>query len=258
MPELLSSIAELAWPVAVVIGLVLFARPLAGLLHSGRDRDEVTFEIGGQRLTLGKLRQQQNELMLDLQRQVEELRTQLAQERAARAAGRPAPPQPEEPEDAEENEAEEDERPGPPDPAGPPARIRPRKARERRAPNRSVLWVDDQPENNALLIEQLTTSGAHVDIATSTTEGLALASRRDYGAVITDLGRTENGGFRPDAGLDLVRQLRAAGDPAPTIVYSSERSAATRGPDVTAAGAQEITASGGEVLGFLRRLGVLG
>jgi hypothetical protein len=69
VPELLSSIADLAWPAVVLLGLVLFARPLAGLLRSGSDREEVTIEVGGQRVTLGKFRQQQNEVALDLQRQ---------------------------------------------------------------------------------------------------------------------------------------------------------------------------------------------
>ena len=61
MPELLSSIAQLAWPAVVLLGLVLFARPLARLLRSGSEREEVTIELGGQRVTLGKFREQQNE-----------------------------------------------------------------------------------------------------------------------------------------------------------------------------------------------------
>ena len=46
VPELLSSIADLAWPVVVLLGLVLFARPLAGLLRSGSEREDVTIEVG--------------------------------------------------------------------------------------------------------------------------------------------------------------------------------------------------------------------
>ena len=78
MPELLSSIADLAWPAVVLLGLVLFARPLAGLLRSGSEREEVTIEVGGQRVTLGKFRQQQNEVALDLRRQLDDLRRQVA------------------------------------------------------------------------------------------------------------------------------------------------------------------------------------
>ena len=78
MPELLSSIADLAWPAVVLLGLVLFARPLAGMLRSGSEREEVTIEVGGQRVTLGKFRQQQNEVALDLRRQLDDLRRQVA------------------------------------------------------------------------------------------------------------------------------------------------------------------------------------
>ena len=149
MPELLSSIAQLAWPAVVLLGLVLFARPLARLLRSGSEREEVTIELGGQRVTLGKFREQQNEVVVDLRRQIDDLRRQVA-------GGPPTPPP------------------------------------ERRAA--AVLWVDDRPENNALLIDQLMTDGVQVDVARTTEEGLALASRRGYGAVITDMGRWRTGG----------------------------------------------------------------
>ena len=56
MPELLTAFATLAWPVIVLIVVLVFARPLAALIRSARDRDDVTFEIGGQRISFGKLR----------------------------------------------------------------------------------------------------------------------------------------------------------------------------------------------------------
>ena len=75
---------------------------------------------------------------------------------------------------------------------------------ERRAA--AVLWVDDRPENNALLIDQLMTDGVQVDVARTTEEGLALASRRGYGAVITDMGRWEDGRYHTVAGVDFARR----------------------------------------------------
>src|SRR6185503_8260806 len=111
---------QLAWPAVVLLGLVLFARPLARLLRSGSEREEVTIELGGQRVTLGKFREQQNEVVVDLRRQIDDLRRQVA-------GGPPTPPP------------------------------------ERRAA--AVLWVDDRPENNALLIDQLMTDGVQVDVA---------------------------------------------------------------------------------------------
>ena len=212
VPELLSSIADLAWPAVVLLGLVLFARPLAGLLRSGSEREEVTIEVGGQRVTLGKFREQQNEVVLDLRRQLDDLRRQVAG--------------------------------GPPDP---PPEQRPA----------AVLWVDDRPENNALLIDQLMTGGVRVDTARTTAEGLALASRRDYGAVISDMGRREDGSYRTTAGLDLARALRAAGDDTPLLMFTSSRAVREHGSEARAAGAQAVTSSAVDLIAFLRENGVL-
>ncbi len=212
MPDLLSSIADLAWPAVVLLGLVLFARPLAGLLRSGSEREEVTIEVGGQRVTLGKFREQQNEVVLDLRRQLDDLRRQVAG--------------------------------GPPDP---PPEQRPA----------AVLWVDDRPENNALLIDQLMTGGVRVDTARTTAEGLALASRRDYGAVISDMGRREDGSYRTTAGLDLARALRAAGDDTPLLMFTSSRAVREHGNEARAAGAQAVTSSAVDLIAFLRENGVL-
>jgi len=211
MPELLSSIAELAWPAVVLLGLVLFARPLARLLRSGSERVEVTIELGGQRVTLGKFREQQNEVVVDLRRQIDDLRRQVA-------GGPPTPPP------------------------------------ERRAA--AVLWVDDRPENNALLIDQLMTDGVQVDVARTTEEGLALASRRGYGAVITDMGRWEDGRYHTMAGVDFARRLRASGDSTPLLVFTSGRATREHGDEARAAGAEAVTSSGVDLIGFLRRHGV--
>lgn len=211
-PAFISSFAQILWPVAVLVGLFIFARPLAGLIRSGSDREDVTIELGGQRVTFGKFREQQNEATLDLRRQLDELQRQVK--------GAPEP------------------------------QVRPD------AP-RSVLWVDDQPENNALFIDQLQTDGVTVDLALATAEGMERLGRRTYGAVITDMGRSEGGEHRPDAGLDLVRRLRATGDTTPVLVYTSPRAVRDRGEDAREAGAQDITASGTGLLAFLRSAGVV-
>jgi hypothetical protein len=120
-------------------------------------------EVGGQRVKLGKFREQQNEVVLDLRRQLDDLRRQVT-------GGLPDRP------------------------------------REKRPA--AVLWVDDRPENNALFIDQLMTAGVRVDTARTTAEGLVLASGHDYGAVISDMGRQEDGSYRTTAGLDLARAHR--------------------------------------------------
>jgi CheY-like chemotaxis protein len=211
MPELLSAIAALAWPAVVLFGLVLFARPLTRLLRSGSEREEVTIELGGQKVTLGKFRTQQNEAVLDLRRQIDDLRRQLA--------GAPTDP-----------------------------------PRERRPA--AVLWVDDRPENNALLIDQLETDGVRVDVAHSSAEGLTLIGRREYGAVISDMGRWEGGRHRGTAGIELARELRKSGDTTPLLMFTSDRSIREHGQEALAAGAEGVTSSGVDLLAFLRRHGV--
>ena len=211
-PALISSVAQILWPLAVLVGLFVFARPLAGLIRSGSDREDVTIELGGQRVTFGKFREQQNEATLDLRRQLDELQRQVK--------GAPEP------------------------------EVRPD------AP-RSVLWVDDQPENNALFIDQLQTDGVTVDLARATSEGMERLGRRTYGAVVTDMGRAEGGEHRPDAGLDLVRRVRATGDTTPVLVFTSPRAVRVRGQDAREAGAQDITSSGTGLLAFLRSAGVV-
>jgi CheY-like chemotaxis protein len=121
----------------------------------------------------------------------------------------------------------------------------------------AVLWVDDRPENNALFIDQLMTAGVRVDTAWTTAEGLALASGRDYGAVISDMGRREDGSYRTTAGLDLARALRANGDDTPLLMFTSGRANREHGAEARAAGAQAVTSSGVDLMAFLREHGVL-
>jgi len=103
-----------------------------------------------------------------------------------------------------------------------------------------VLWVDDNPSNNTALVDALERVRVHVDLAGSTEEGLALAADRDYGVVVTDLGRREGGKYDPDAGLHLLHELRAAGHDVPVFVYSSARAQA-REAEAKAAGAALFT-----------------
>ena len=121
----------------------------------------------------------------------------------------------------------------------------------------AVLWVDGRPENNALFIDQLMTAGVRVDTARTTAEGLALASGRDYGAVISDMGRREDGSYRTTAGLDLARALRANGDDTPLLMFTSGRANREHGAEARAAGAQAVTSSGVDLMAFVREHGVL-
>ena len=105
----------------------------------------------------------------------------------------------------------------------------------------AVLWVDDRPENNALFIDQLMTAGVRVDTARTTAEGLALASRRDYGAVISDMGRWEDGSYRTTAGLDLARRSARRQLHTPAL-FTSGRATREHGDEARAR--RRLTSSG--------------
>jgi CheY-like chemotaxis protein len=119
----------------------------------------------------------------------------------------------------------------------------------------TVLWVDDKPEANALEIAKLRDDGVEVLQARSTAEAMdVLTLRRGVQVVITDLGRVEDGEYRPHAGLTLLRQLREAGFEQPVLVYTSARGVERDREDAVAAGAQRVTASPTELFAALREL----
>jgi CheY-like chemotaxis protein len=119
----------------------------------------------------------------------------------------------------------------------------------------TVLWVDDHPEGNALEIAKLRDDGVEVLQARSTSEAMdVLTLRRGVQVVITDVGRSEGGEYRPHAGMALLRQLPEAGFELPALVYTSPRGVARDREDALAAGAARVTASPTELFAALREL----
>lgn len=117
-----------------------------------------------------------------------------------------------------------------------------------------ILWADDQPENNAFLIKSFEDRGAEIVEATSTDEALSVlaSNRAGFDVVISDMGRTERGTFRPFAGVELVRGVREAGLDVPVVVYASSDAVARGGEAALEAGAAAITASPTELLTLVR------
>lgn len=123
----------------------------------------------------------------------------------------------------------------------------------RRAPAQRVLWVDDNPENNALLVDQLERMGVTVEAVKSTDE----ATRRfdggaRYAAVVSDMGRIEGGRRVDDAGVVLVREIKARFPALPVFVYCSPQALSAFGEVARAAGVNHITSSGTRLLSELR------
>lgn len=211
--ELIKGIASILWPLIVVVIIIIFRPAVAGIIESARSR-KFTLKIGGQELSMEEVNQQQRNLIADLQTQVNELHKKVeGSEISSRLTTAPV-----------------------------------RKLAERR---RSILWVDDQPKNNSVFVQQLSDRGITVDLAFSTADGLAKFSRGQYGLVISDMGRRENGTYNADAGLDLLRSIREKNNDIPFIVFCSSRGVREYRGEAIAQGATAITSSTTELYGIL-------
>lgn len=89
-----------------------------------------------------------------------------------------------------------------------------------RAPGETrILWVDDHPENNALVRQAFEALGIATDIALSTAQATETLKYRNFAAIVSDLGRKEG----PNEGLTLLESLRAQGDHTPYFIYAGPR-----------------------------------
>jgi two-component system OmpR family response regulator len=81
--------------------------------------------------------------------------------------------------------------------------------------HRRILVVEDDPETAGQLIEQLTTSGYWVDLASSGAEALRHGAANDYAVIMIDR-------MLPDFdGIAVMRQLRDDGIAAPFLIISA-------------------------------------
>lgn len=108
----------------------------------------------------------------------------------------------------------------------------------------TILWVDDEPRNNAHEIAKLEEDGYRVVRARSTIEARSIiGSGTEPGAIVTDMGREEDGKYVADAGLELIRTVREESIEAPIFVYTNPRRVRQIRADVLEAGGNGTTAS---------------
>jgi CheY-like chemotaxis protein len=100
----------------------------------------------------------------------------------------------------------------------------------------SILWVDDQPENNAFERQAFEALGMSFALALSTQQALDLTKGNSFSAIISDMGRREGA----QEGYKLLQTLRTQGNVIPFFIYSSSNSAAQR-REATKRGAQGST-----------------
>src|SRR5437016_11116723 len=96
--------------------------------------------------------------------------------------------------------------------------------------HRRILVVEDDPETADQLVEQLTTSGYQVDLASSGNEALSRGATSDYAVITIDR-------MLPDIdGIAVMRQLRDDGIAAPVLIISALGGVDYRVPGLLAGG----------------------
>ncbi len=118
-----------------------------------------------------------------------------------------------------------------------------------------ILWVDDNPTNNAYEIAKLRSDGFEILQALSTAEALEILQGGDLvvDAIISDMGRQEGGSFAPDAGLQFIEQARTAGIRTPIFVYTTARHVARTRARVAQAGGNGTTKSALELFEMIQQ-----
>jgi CheY-like chemotaxis protein len=212
---LLEGIATIAWPGIVILILFLFRPAVAVIIESAKSR-KFTLKLGGQELTMEEANEQQRTLIVDLQTQILEIK------KTIKEMVDPAMAEP------------ETVRAKPPSTAD------------------TILWVDDQPKNNSFFVQQLSDKRVKVDLAMSTSEGLRLFDQKTFGAVISNMGRTENSKYIPNAGLELLKEIRDRNKTIPFIIFCGSRGVRQNKNTAMGLGATAITASPTEMSGILQ------
>lgn len=108
--------------------------------------------------------------------------------------------------------------------------------------NPFVLWVDDNPDNNYYERNALEAVGIKFVLSESTENAMEILYSRQFGAVISDMGRREG----PREGYRLLDELRKRGNKTPLFFYASS-SAPEHRAETARHGGQGCTNDGQEL-----------
>jgi CheY-like chemotaxis protein len=120
--------------------------------------------------------------------------------------------------------------------------------------SKHILWVDDNPANLAYEIARLQEEGIEITMALSTDQAMQIlvSSELSFNAIITDMGRTEEGDYRPHAGILLIKAVREASINLPILVYTTLNLYTRTINDLVAAGGNGATMSAEELFSWIR------
>lgn len=90
-------------------------------------------------------------------------------------------------------------------------------ALKERSKTGTILWVDDEPENNAYKRRTLEQYGLEFTLALSTQQALSILRTQSFSLIISDMGRREG----PREGYALLNELRKTDRTTPFLIYSN-------------------------------------
>ena len=85
--------------------------------------------------------------------------------------------------------------------------------------SKSILWVDDRPENNIYEREAFEAVGISIALSLNTEDALKQLLYRKFSAIISDMGRKEG----PREGYVLLDRIREMRDDTPFVFYAASR-----------------------------------
>ena len=110
-----------------------------------------------------------------------------------------------------------------------------------------ILWVDDRPKNNSLLVASLEERGVTVDVALTTEEGIEKFKGSEYDIIISDMGRPES----EKAGIDFTKKVRTLNQVVPIYIFCGGWAARNLKDESLKAGVTAITSSSTTLLSVL-------
>lgn len=111
---------------------------------------------------------------------------------------------------------------------------------------RSILWVDDRPDNNIYERQAFEAFGISISLALSTREALQALRQHRFAVIISDMGRQEG----PREGYVLLDQLRKDGNKTPLFFYAASN-APEHKRETLQHGGQGCTNSAEELYGYV-------
>lgn len=108
---------------------------------------------------------------------------------------------------------------------------------------KSILWVDDKPENNEQHMEVFKSIGIDITKVKYSEEGENEIRKSKFDLIISNMGRPPKEGVsdNPKEGIEFIKKIKASGLTTPIIVYSKPETCEKFGDEANNSGAVAVT-----------------